>query len=233
MDNSGFLYVGTDAGVYRANNSGASWSLFGGGMPNAQVRDLEYNATTGILAAGTYGRGVWEIQVGPPVVVATTFSDDHPQHTLTFQFSQDVSASLTTADLQVTNRSTSAVISTQLLGYNTTTNIATFIFPAFTSGTLPEGNYRAVLSGAGVTNSGGTPIPTDTTLNFSHIIGDADHDGMVGTSDFVALATNFARPNPTFTQGDFNYDGVVNALDFNIIATRFGSTLPAPATRWR
>jgi hypothetical protein len=230
MDNAGALYVGAETGIYRATTSGVNWSTVGGGLPNAQVRDLEFNATTNILAAGTYGRGVWEIQAGAPWVLSTTFNDDHAQHMLIFQFTQDVSASLSTADLTVTNRATGAQVATQLLSYNTGTNTATFVFPGFANGTLPDGDYRAVLSGAGVTNNAGIAIQSDTTLTFSHYAGDADHDRAFGTSDFVALSTNFARPNPTFSQGDFNYDGVINAIDFNILATRFGTILPPPAS---
>src|SRR5205814_304765 len=34
--------------------------------PTVQVRDLEFAPYTGILAAGTYGRGVWEILSATP-----------------------------------------------------------------------------------------------------------------------------------------------------------------------
>jgi photosystem II stability/assembly factor-like uncharacterized protein len=57
------LYIGNDDGVYVSVNLGASWSRFGAGLPHAQVVDLEYNATLGILAAGTHGRGMWEIAI--------------------------------------------------------------------------------------------------------------------------------------------------------------------------
>jgi len=230
------LYVGAETGVYRSINGGASWSVVGSGLPNAQVRDIEYNPTTQILAAGTYGRGMWEIQIVPPVVLSASYSDDLAQHTLTFRFSQNVSASLSSADLVVTNRVTGIVQNTQLLSYDSTTNTATFVFTDYPGETIPEGDYRAVLSGAGITNTDGNAIQSDTTLNFSHFVGDADHDRAVGTSDFVILASNFGNSSATFTQGDFNYDGVVNAIDFNVIATRFGTNftpppaLPASAT---
>ncbi len=60
--------------------------------------------------------------------------------------------------------------------------------------------------------------------------GDANLDGVVNTSDFMALANNFGSTGATWQTGDFNYDGVVNALDFNYIATNFGATpITAPA----
>ncbi len=224
---TGSLYVGTDAGVYRSANGGTTWTLFNSGLPNAQVHDLEFNASENILAAGTYGRGMWEILIDltPPVVLSATFSDDFSQHTLTFKFDQNVQSSLSPSDLVVTNSSTGVAQTTQLLSYIVSTNTATFVFTDYANGTLAEGRYHAVLTGANITNSHGMPMQSDTLLDFSHFVGDADHNGTINTIDFMALANNFARPNPTFSQGDFNYDGVVNALDFNIIATRFGMTL--------
>ncbi len=58
------LYVGTDAGVYVSTDQGAHWTRFGTGFPNAQVVELKLNTTLSILAAGTHGRGVWEISLG-------------------------------------------------------------------------------------------------------------------------------------------------------------------------
>jgi uncharacterized repeat protein (TIGR01451 family) len=57
------LYVGTQRGVYRSTNDGASWVSFDPGMPNTEAQDLELLPQTegGMLAAGTYGRGAYEI----------------------------------------------------------------------------------------------------------------------------------------------------------------------------
>src|SRR5262249_40106217 len=65
------LFVGTDFGVYTSNNDGATWTRFGN-LPNARVVDLEMQnypaqSVTGqtgapsgnILAAGTFGIGMW------------------------------------------------------------------------------------------------------------------------------------------------------------------------------
>jgi uncharacterized repeat protein (TIGR01451 family) len=55
------LYVGTDQGVFASTDGGATWSVFGTGLPDAQVVQLELNRALNILAAGTHGRGMWEI----------------------------------------------------------------------------------------------------------------------------------------------------------------------------
>jgi streptogramin lyase len=54
------LYVGADDGVYASVDGGTTWVPFGTGLPHARVTDLELSPT-GVLAAGTYGRGVFEI----------------------------------------------------------------------------------------------------------------------------------------------------------------------------
>ncbi len=55
------LYVGGYNGVYASTDLGTTWSRFGAGLPNVLVLDLELNANLGVLAAGTFGRGLWEI----------------------------------------------------------------------------------------------------------------------------------------------------------------------------
>jgi photosystem II stability/assembly factor-like uncharacterized protein len=65
------LYVGTDIGVYASSNGGASWAPFQTGMPNVRVVDLELCPALNILAAGTHGRGMWEISVLVPATWST------------------------------------------------------------------------------------------------------------------------------------------------------------------
>jgi hypothetical protein len=55
------VYVGTDVGVYSTSDGGTYWAPFGAGLPNAQVVELEDVPGQYLLAAGTHGRGMWEI----------------------------------------------------------------------------------------------------------------------------------------------------------------------------
>ncbi len=57
------IYVGTDEGVFVSNDGGAQWRRMGIGLPHVQVHELELNVPLGILAAGTHGRGMWQIQI--------------------------------------------------------------------------------------------------------------------------------------------------------------------------
>ncbi len=65
------LYVATDIGVYKTTDAGGTWNRFGTGLPNVQVADIQLDVKLGILAAGTYGRGAWEIKL-PPATNTTT-----------------------------------------------------------------------------------------------------------------------------------------------------------------
>jgi hypothetical protein len=63
--NSSHLYAGTDRGVYYSPDGGASWSLYGTGLPDVAVFDLAIQSSFGILKASTHGRGFYEIATAP------------------------------------------------------------------------------------------------------------------------------------------------------------------------
>ncbi len=53
------IYIGTDVGVFYRNNTLGDWVPFSNWLPTVPVFDLEINENTGIITAGTYGRGLW------------------------------------------------------------------------------------------------------------------------------------------------------------------------------
>lgn len=59
-NNSNNVIVGSDIGVYRSENGGASWSFWNDGLPLVVVNDFAYFAPQRKLRAGTYGRGIYE-----------------------------------------------------------------------------------------------------------------------------------------------------------------------------
>ncbi|HJU83571.1 MAG TPA: hypothetical protein VJ600_05130 [Holophagaceae bacterium] len=63
------LYAGTDFGVYKSTDSGATWARFGTGLPLVATRDLYLAPDGAYLRAATFGRGVWEISLSAPVSV--------------------------------------------------------------------------------------------------------------------------------------------------------------------
>jgi photosystem II stability/assembly factor-like uncharacterized protein len=69
VDTPPTLYVGTDRGVFLSTDftSGSpTWQVYKTGLPNVQVRELVLNPELNVLAAGTHGRGLWEIGLPGP-----------------------------------------------------------------------------------------------------------------------------------------------------------------------
>jgi subtilisin-like proprotein convertase family protein len=168
-----------------------------------------------------------------PIVSGNQFAFDGftlpaAPHRLSYTFSQAVGNSIDPSDLQLVNTTTSTPVPTGnvAVSYNSGTNTATFTFPGYTNGVLPNGQYSATLLAAGVlTDVGGTPLPANHVSNFFFLAGDANHDASVNLTDFNTLAANFGQSGKIFGQGDFNYDGTVNLSDFNILSGVFGTTV--------
>ncbi len=55
--------LGTRSGVYYVPVASTSWGLLGAGLPDVLVFDMRYIASSGLLIAGTLGRGVWSLQL--------------------------------------------------------------------------------------------------------------------------------------------------------------------------
>jgi hypothetical protein len=156
-----------------------------------------------------------------PAVTASNFVFQNAPQRLTFTFDQNVSASLDLGDITVQKLPGGPFVNPTGLSYNAGTNTATFSF----TGILPDGDYRATLLAAGITNAGGTPMAANVTHDFFFLQGDANHDRRVNLDDFNIVAANFGQSPRDFTQGDFNYNTIVNLDDFNILAAKFGTIL--------
>ena len=175
----------------------------------------------------------------PAVVGTPTFAFDGPgstlpnsPHRLSYAFNTNVGASIDPTDLQLVNTTTSTTVPTAniAVSYNSGTNTATFTFPGYASGILPDGDYSATLLAVGVTNTNNVPMAANVVSNFFVLAGDANHDRTVNVNDFTILASNFGQSGKIFSQGDFNYDGIVNVNDFSILASKFGTTLSSTAS---
>jgi len=59
--NSNLLYAGTDIGVYRSTDAGASWSAYSTGLPRVAVFDMAFQGKSRVLRIATHGRGIYEI----------------------------------------------------------------------------------------------------------------------------------------------------------------------------
>jgi autotransporter-associated beta strand protein len=65
--NTGNVYAGTDNGVYLLPAGSSTWTLFGTGLPQVSVRDMDLNVDTNTLTIATYGRGAFQIQLNNTV----------------------------------------------------------------------------------------------------------------------------------------------------------------------
>jgi photosystem II stability/assembly factor-like uncharacterized protein len=95
------LYIGTDRGVFSSENGGRHWHPLQTNLPNVQVTQLVLNEELDILAAGTHGRGVWELLVngpfgGDPGAPRMTFLPDHRPSTPVGELSSSLLAPLVT-----------------------------------------------------------------------------------------------------------------------------------------
>lgn len=61
-DNPDWVFVATDLGVYVSFDGGANWAPFNVGLPHVVCTDLRWHPA-GYLRVGSYGRGLWEVDI--------------------------------------------------------------------------------------------------------------------------------------------------------------------------
>ncbi len=66
------IYIGSDLGAFVSTDAGATWSPFNDGLPLVAVFDLVINSTSGLMLAGTHGRGMFSRTVD--IALAMTVS---------------------------------------------------------------------------------------------------------------------------------------------------------------
>ncbi|MBT8262610.1 MAG: T9SS type A sorting domain-containing protein [Bacteroidia bacterium] len=63
QDANGFLYVGTDVGVFASATEGNFWEVVGDNMPSVVVTDMHIHDPSEYLYAGTYGRSAYKMDI--------------------------------------------------------------------------------------------------------------------------------------------------------------------------
>ena len=132
------------------------------------------------------------LESAPPKVNAASFNFQTTQ-SVTLQFSADVSATFSDADITLKNTTTNATFSAHVVNSGTS---ATITFPGNTP--LPDGDYQLTLLASGISSAGGQldgngdGVGGDNyMLTFFVLGGDADRDKVVNTSDFMWMAAEF------------------------------------------
>ncbi len=81
--------------------------------------------------------------------------------------------------------------------------------------------HRFDLTGEGVVDGADVSALLDLA---GRLPGDADFDGQVQFSDFIAVADNFGQSGTTWSHGDFDCNNEVQFSDFIALADNFGKS---------
>jgi photosystem II stability/assembly factor-like uncharacterized protein len=74
--NTQHLYAGTDIGVFRSTDGGASWTPFSNGLPRVAVFGMAIQPNGRVLRIATHGRGMWDYQLGAERTAPADFNGD-------------------------------------------------------------------------------------------------------------------------------------------------------------
>ena len=203
------------------------------GIPNAVVGPASVSSPTTKTLNWVNFEGLPSSDSTAPAPTVQPFVYNASAQAITMTFSEDVGATLTASDLQLIRSDDNVTIPTSniALSYNAATRQATFTFPAYPGGALPDGNYVATIATGNVSDDTGNPLTQSASLSFFTLAGDANRDRKVDFNDLLILASNFNQSGRTFSQGNFNYsaDGKVDFSDLLILASRFNKPFPAAA----
>lgn len=221
------VYLAMDTGVYvtsAVTNCTAAncWSVFGSGLPNAPVTQLEVGANiptgdgrTGELRAGTYGRGVWQaplltaayparpaMTVSPPTLVFPQQSSGTGSAAQTITVTNTGNATLTislvatTGDFSETNTCVGTAIA---IGANCTVQVV--FLPTATGprtgvltiyGNVAGGQATVTLSGTGTTAA--AIVLTPQFLNFAATMIGNTSSNSTGSAPFLNVANTGGQP---------------------------------------
>jgi photosystem II stability/assembly factor-like uncharacterized protein len=235
------LYVGMDDGVYVSTDQGGDWSRLGTGLPHAQVKELELLPGLHLLAAGTHGRGVWElsteVQTAPPTVDSVVINDGSAQRSmvtsLTVTFSTVVSLDAGAFELDREGGGTFSLVVSEAVVDGHSVDTITFVGADIIGGSLADGHYTLTihgdhvhdLSGLALDGAGTGTAGSDRTDTFFRLFGDADGDGHVDLRDLLLIASTLGKRagDPGFlAYFDYNGDGRVDGRDMIQLLRRFG-----------
>jgi len=215
----------------------AGWH-FDDGQSNpgtTNAADYSGNARDGTLMNGTlWVPGIVPgVDLVPPKVLSCTYDYFTSPHKLIVQFSEDVSVSLSTSDLQVQNLTTLGLVTVSGLSWNGATNTATF---TFTPAKFANANYRGTLLAAGITDGSSNQLDgngdgtggDNYVYNFWFLDGDSNRDRIVDIVDLGVVGTNWQKSPRSWSQGDFDGSGLVDIVDLGIVGTNWQKGMPAP-----
>jgi hypothetical protein len=146
------------------------------------------------------------VEAVPPRVVSSSFGYASNPNQIVYAFSEDVGASLTSADVVLESLSDPGLVLTVSASpiYNPVTQTAAF---SISPGILPDGEYRAVLKAPDVTDTAGNALLVDNSFEFFALAGDADHNHRIDIDDYFRIDLARAMGLGGFANGDFDHSG--------------------------
>lgn len=148
-----------------------------------------------------------------------------------FSFTENVGPTLSVADLTLENLTSGTTIPAGSIAFSYASNTGTFTFPGFAHGILPDGDYRATLTAAGVTDLAGNALASNSILEFFVLAGDANRDRKLNIADYLRIDRGFLRGLSGFSNGDFDYSGLIDGNDYFIIDQAYLAGLGVAAAR--
>lgn len=161
--------------------------------------------------------------------------------TIDIHFSEEVTASLSGADLLLRNLTADNTIdpASLVVRFDAATNTATWTFPDLTGGSLPDGNYRATLLAVGVFDTAGNALDSDGngasgddfTFDFFRYYGDLDADRDVDFFDLYGFQQTYLKTAsaPEYRASlDYDADGEVGATDLEAYRAHYFTVLAPP-----
>jgi hypothetical protein len=189
VHNPNMVVVGTDVGVYATllpNGANTKWFRLGGNMPNAMVLQMAYDPAHNILAAGTHGRGMFEILIEP------TF------HITTITPPGNLTEGTSTGNLTVATFLTNAA-NPQASQYTATVNWGDGTSSTITSaggGIVSNGGGSFSVIASHTYNEEGTALPFSVTVNGPNSLSD-NQSATTGTIADAALTGTSEVANGT------------------------------------
>ncbi len=203
---SNTLFAGTDFGVYKSTDGGASWVRFGVGLPLVATRDIYLAPDGTYLRAATFGRGVWQapLSATPSVTVtATTSTSVNVNGTVTFKATSNLTPNAVTWSVPAGGGSFSPT-STAGDGADTTTYTA----PATVTGVSQTFTVTALGSDSSTTGTASVTVlnPAAVTLSVSPDNTSANTARTLLTGKTLAFTgtTNYGTVAWSATGGSFN-----------------------------